>query len=68
MAAPRPIVTARMRYRRCQDISDVARFMGLDTTPARVNSKFDVWERWFQGKLKLGYLIRITGVKTIEGR
>lgn len=68
MTAPMPIVAARMRYKKCQDISDMARFIGLDVTPERVNRKFDVWERWSQGRLATGYLMRITGVHKIEGR
>lgn len=68
MTAPRAITVARMRYKRCQDISTMARFIGLDATPERVNRKYDVWERWAQGRLALGYLMRITGVKKIEGR
>lgn len=68
MTAPSRIAVARLRYKRCQDISDMARFIGLDATPDRVNRKYDVWERWAQGRLALGYLIRITGVKKIQGR
>lgn len=66
MTAPRPIVRARMRYQRCQDISTAARFVGLDTTPDRVNRKYEIWERWYQGRLTTGYLLRITGTKRIE--
>ena len=67
MTAPKPIVAARMRYKRCQEISNMARALGIDTTPDRVNRKYDVWERWIQGRLATGYLMRLTGVKRIAG-
>lgn len=67
MTSPQPIVAARMRYKRCQDISTMARAVGIDTTPERVNRKFATWERWAQGRLATGYLMRITGVKRIPG-
>lgn len=68
MTAPKPIVAARMRYKRCQDISICARFIGLDVTPDRVNRKYEIWERWYQGRLATGYLMRITGVRRIQSR
>lgn len=67
MTAPKEIVLARMRYKRCQEISDLARFLGIDTTPVRVNRKYDTWERWRQGRLATGYLLRITGCKLMPG-
>lgn len=66
MTSPRPIVSARMRYKRCQDIATCARFIGLDATPDKVNRQYQTWERWYQGRLALGYLMRITGVKRLE--
>lgn len=66
MTAPKPIVAARMRYKRCQDISVVARSLGIDVTPDRVNRKYDVWERWYQGRLATGYLLKITGTRLVE--
>lgn len=66
MTAPQRIVAARMRYKRCQDISTCARFIGLDVTPERINRKYDVWERWYQGRITLGYVMRITGVRRIQ--
>lgn len=66
MTSPKPIVLARMRYKRCQDISTMARFLGLDVTPERINRKYEVWERWAQGRLATGYVMRITGVRRIQ--
>lgn len=66
MTAPKPIVEARMRYKRCQDISTIARFVGLDATPEKVNRNLTYWERWSQGRLATGYLMRITGVRQIQ--
>jgi hypothetical protein len=67
MTSPKPIVAARMRYKRCLDIAIMARAIGIDATPERVNRKYDTWERWAQKRLATGYLMRITGVKRIAG-
>ena len=57
---------ARARWLRCQQIARGAQVIGLDATPEKVNKRLDVWERWYQGRLATGYLIKMTGVQRIK--
>ncbi len=57
---------AHARWQRCQQIAHGAQITGLNATPEMVNRKLAVWERWYQGRLATGYLIKITGVQRIN--
>jgi hypothetical protein len=57
---------ARERWKECQLISDYARGRGLDATPVKVNRQLKIWRRWYRGGLATGYLMRQTGVKSIQ--
>lgn len=48
---------------RCSEIAEKARLMGFDVTWRTVSRQYKIWERWYQGRLATGYLIRQTGVR-----
>lgn len=56
---------ALLRWQRCKDISQSARFIGLDASPEFVNRHYRRFIDWYEGRLARGYLIRTTGVRKI---
>ncbi len=53
----------KQRFERANYLASAARAKGLDVTVARVYKHIDLFERWYSGLLRTGYLINATGIK-----
>jgi hypothetical protein len=59
-------IRAALRWQECKIMCQAARAAGMNVTPERVNRSYKRFREWYEGRLALGYLLKVTGLKLVE--